>query len=49
MNALRMISVSPEPNQKNQIRRWIEELTDFTPQQVDAVLQKMENQQAKAS
>ncbi len=47
MNTFAMNSVASDATGKNQIRRWIEELTDYTPQQIEEILEKMEACQTK--
>jgi hypothetical protein len=42
-----MVSLCDSLDQKELIRFWIEELTDFTPQQVDAVVEQMKTKGKK--
>ncbi len=39
-----MFSICNDINQTDQIRSWVEELTHFSPQQVETVMQQIQNQ-----
>ena len=47
MTTFTMNPVASEPSGQTQVRQWIEELTDYTPQQIDEVLEKMEEEQTR--
>ena len=37
-----MKSTTSESLNENQLRQWIKELTDYTPQQIDQVLEQLQ-------
>ncbi|MCM1981334.1 hypothetical protein [Lyngbya confervoides] len=39
----------PKTDDKNVLRKWLQELTDFTPQQIDTVIAEMEDQSPRSA
>ena len=44
MNAVAPLLVPPKTSDQNALRQWIAELTDYTPQQVEAIVAQLEKQ-----
>ena len=50
MSNFKIPLVPPETKEKTSDRQWwLSELTDYTPQQIDAILAQLEKQQPAAS